>query len=126
MAIAVFFPVCVNTYTGASNIEKIYWDVAKNYGASQWVLFRRVILPGALPTIFAGLKIALAVAFIVLVASEFVATKTGIGYMIWNSWELLQVDIMFAGIVTIGLLGLVSSVIFEEVQRRVIPWKQDR
>ncbi len=126
VAIAVFFPVCVNTYTGASNIDKIYWDVAKNYGASQWVLFRRVILPGALPTIFAGLKIALAVAFIVLVASEFVATKTGIGYMIWNSWELLQVDIMFAGIVTIGLLGLISSVIFEEVQRRVIPWKQER
>ncbi len=126
VAIAVFFPVCVNTYTGAANIEKIYWDVAKNYGASQWVLFRRVILPGALPTIFAGLRIALAVAFIVLVASEFVATKSGLGYMIWNSWELLQVDIMFAGIVTIGLLGLVTSVIFEEVQRRVIPWKQER
>lgn len=126
VAIAVFFPVCVNTFTGAANIEKIYWDVAKNYGASQWVLFRRVILPGALPTIFAGLRIALAVAFIVLVASEFVATKTGIGYMIWNSWELLQVDIMFAGIVTIGLLGLASSLIFEEIQRRVIPWKQER
>lgn len=126
VAIAVFFPVCVNTYTGAANIEQIYWDVGRNYGASQWVMFRRVILPGALPTIFAGLRIALAVAFIVLVASEFVATKTGIGYMIWNSWELLQVDIMFAGIVTIGLLGLVTSLIFEEVQRRVIPWKQER
>ena len=126
VAIGVFFPVVVNTYVGAANIEKIYWDVGRNYGASQWVMFRRVILPGALPTVFAGLKIALAVAFIILVASEFVATKTGLGYMIWNSWELLQVDIMFAGIITIGLLGLISSVIFEAVQRRVIPWKQDR
>ena len=126
VAIGVFFPVCVNTYVGASNIERIYWDVGRNYGASQWVMFRRVVLPGALPTVFAGLKIALAVAFIILVASEFVATKTGIGYMIWNSWELLQVDIMFAGIVTIGLLGLISSVIFEWVERRVIPWKQER
>ena len=126
VAIGVFFPVVVNTYVGAANIEKIYWDVGRNYGASQWVMFRRVILPGALPTVFAGLKIALAVAFIILVASEFVATKTGLGYMIWNSWELLQVDIMFAGIVTIGLLGLVSSVIFEAVERRVIPWKQER
>jgi ABC-type nitrate/sulfonate/bicarbonate transport system permease component len=123
---AVFFPVCVNTFAGAANIEKIYWDVGKNYGASSWTMFRRVIFPGALPMIFAGLKIALAVAFIILVASEFVATKTGIGYMIWNSWELLQVDIMFAGIVTIGLLGLVSSVLFEAVERRVIPWKQER
>jgi ABC-type nitrate/sulfonate/bicarbonate transport system permease component len=126
VSIAVFFPVCVNTFVGASNIEKIYWDVARNYGASRWILFRRVVLPGALPTIFAGLRIALAVAFIVLVASEFVATKSGLGYMIWNSWELLQVDIMFAGIVTIGVLGLITSVLFEEVQRRVIPWKQDR
>ena len=126
VAIAVFFPVCVNTFVGAANIDKIYWDVSRNYGASQWVMFRRVVLPGALPTIFAGLRIALAVAFIVLVASEFVATKSGLGYMIWNSWELLQVDIMFAGIVTIGLLGLVSSMLFEEIQRRVIPWKQER
>ena len=126
VAIGVFFPVCVNTFAGASNIEKIYWDVGKNYGASSWVMFRRVVFPGALPMIFAGLKIALAVAFIILVASEFVATKTGIGYMIWNSWELLQVDIMFAGIVTIGLLGLISSVIFEMVEARVIPWKQER
>jgi NitT/TauT family transport system permease protein len=125
VAIAVFFPVVVNTYTGASNIEKIYWDVARNYGASQTVLFTRIVFFGALPTIFAGLRIALAVSFIVLVASEFVASKVGIGYMIWNSWELLQVDIMFVGIVTIGVLGLITSVLFQEVERKVIPWKAE-
>src|SRR5262249_10872636 len=105
VAIAVFFPVMVNTYVGAANIEKIYWDVAKNYGASQTVMFTRIVFFGALPMIFAGLRIALAVSFIVLVAAEFVATKSGIGYLIWNSWELLQVDVMFVGIVTIGVLG---------------------
>ncbi len=92
VAIAVFFPVIVNTYVGAANIDKIYWDVARNYGASQMVMFTRIVFFGALPTIFAGLRIALAVSFIVLVASEFVATKSGIGYLIWNSWELLQVE----------------------------------
>ena len=100
VAIAVFFPVIVNTYVGAANIDKIYWDVAKNYGASQMVMF-------------------------VLVASEFVATKSGIGYLIWNSWELLQVDIMFVGIVTIGILGLITSVLFQEVERWAIPWKAE-
>jgi ABC-type nitrate/sulfonate/bicarbonate transport system permease component len=125
VAIAVFFPVVVNTYTGASNIEKIYWDVARNYGASQAVLFTRIVFFGALPTIFAGLRIALAVSFIVLVASEFVASKTGIGYLIWNSWELLQVDTMFVGIVTVGILGLITSVLFQEVERKVIPWKAE-
>jgi ABC-type nitrate/sulfonate/bicarbonate transport system permease component len=125
VAIAVFFPVIVNTYAGASNIEKIYWDVAKNYGASQWVMFTRIVFFGALPMIFAGLRIALAVSFIVLVAAEFVATKSGLGYLIWNSWELLQVDIMFVGIVTVGILGLITSALFQEIERKVIPWKAE-
>jgi NitT/TauT family transport system permease protein len=124
VAIAVFSPVVVNTYVGATNIERIYWDVAKNYGASRAVLFGRVVFFGALPTMFAGLRIALAVSFVVLVASEFVATKSGIGYLIWNSWELLQVDVMFVGIVTIGILGLITSVLFAEIERKSIPWKQ--
>ena len=125
VAIAVFFPVTVNTYTGAANIEKIYWDVARNYGASQTVMFTRIVFFGALPTIFAGLRIALAVSFIVLVAAEFVATKSGIGYLIWNSWELLEVTTMFCGIVTIGLLGLITSAMFQELERKVIPWKAE-
>jgi ABC-type nitrate/sulfonate/bicarbonate transport system permease component len=125
VAIAVFFPVIVNTYAGASNIEKIYWDVARNYGANQWVMFTRIVFFGALPMIFAGLRIALAVSFIVLVAAEFVATKSGLGYLIWNSWELLQVDIMFVGIVTIGMLGLITSALFQEIERKVIPWKAE-
>jgi len=125
VAIAVFFPVIVNTYVGAANIDKIYWDVARNYGASQTVMFSRIVFFGALPMIFAGLRIALAVSFIVLVAAEFVATKAGIGYLIWNSWELLQVDVMFVGIVTIGILGLISSALFQEIERKVIPWKAE-
>jgi NitT/TauT family transport system permease protein len=125
VAIAVFFPVIVNTYVGAANIEKIYWDVARNYGASQTVMFTRIVFFGALPTIFAGLRIALAVSFIVLVAAEFVATKSGLGYLIWNSWELLEVTTMFCGIVTIGLLGLLTSALFQELERKVIPWKAE-
>ena len=125
VAIAVFFPVIINTYSGASNIEKIYWDVARNYGASQQVMFRRIVFFGALPMIFAGLRISLAVSFIVLVAAEFVATKSGIGYLIWNSWELLQVDIMFVGIVTVGVLGLIATVCLQEIERKVIPWKAE-
>jgi ABC-type nitrate/sulfonate/bicarbonate transport system permease component len=125
VAIAVFFPVIVNTYAGAANIDKIYWDVARNFGASQTVLFTRVVLFGALPMIFAGLRIALAVSFIVLVAAEFVASKNGIGYLIWNSWELLQVDTMFVGIVAIGILGLITSAVFQEIERKVIPWKAE-
>lgn len=123
VAIAVFFPVIVNTYAGAANIEKLYWDVAKNYGASSYVMFTRIVFFGALPLIFAGLKIALAVSIVVLVAAEFVASKSGLGYLIWNSWELLQVDYMFVGVVMIGIIGLLSSVLFQELENLAIPWK---
>jgi ABC-type nitrate/sulfonate/bicarbonate transport system permease component len=124
VALAVFFPVIVNTYAGAANIDRIYWDVAKNYGASNYVMFTRVVFFGALPLIFAGLRIAVAVSFIVLVAAEFVASKVGIGYLIWNSWELLQVDYMFVGIVVIGIIGLVTSAALQEIERKCVPWKQ--
>ena len=125
VAIAAFFPVIINTYAGAANIEKIYWDVAKNFGASQTVMFTRIVFFGALPMVFAGLRIALAVSFIVLVAAEFVASKTGIGYLIWNSWELLQVDYMFVGIIVIGILGLITAVLFQEIERKLVPWKAE-
>ncbi len=124
VAIGVFFPVIVNTYAGAATIDKIYWDVARNYGASNYVMLTRVVFFGALPLIFAGLRIAVAVAFIVLVAAEFVASKLGIGYLIWNSWELLQVDTMFVGIVMIGIIGLVTSAALQEIERKCVPWKQ--
>ena len=123
VAIGAFFPVVVNTYTGAANIEPIYLDVARNYGASRFVMFSRIVFFGALPMTFAGLRVALAISFIVVVAAEFVAAKSGIGYLIWSSWELLKVDAMFVGIVTIGLLGVVTSTIFREIERLVIPWK---
>ncbi len=125
VAIGAFFPVVVNAYAGAANIEPIYIDVARNYGASRIVMFGRIVLFGALPMIFAGLRTALAISFIVVVAAEFVAAKSGIGYLIWSSWQLLEVDTMFVGIVTVGLLGVVTSTIFREIERAVLPWKAD-
>jgi NitT/TauT family transport system permease protein len=125
VAIGAFFPVVINTYTGAANIEPIYIDVARNYGASRLVMFSRIVFFGALPMTFAGLRTALAISFLVVVAAEFVAAKSGIGYLIWSSWQLLQVDAMFVGIVTIGVLGVVTSTIFREIERAVLPWRPD-
>ena len=125
VAIGAFFPVVINTYTGAANIEPIYIDVARNYGASRLGMFTRIVFFGALPTTFAGLRTALAISFLVVVAAEFVAAKSGIGYLIWSSWQLLQVDAMFVGIVTIGVLGVVTSTIFREIERAVLPWRPD-
>src|SRR5262245_32498579 len=125
VATAVFFPVVVNTYAGAANIDKIYWDVAKNYGASSYILFTRVVFFGALPMIFAGLKRALAGAFGVLVAGASVAAESALGDRISKWWGRLQVDYVSAGIVVVGGLGLISAVLFQDLEIVVIAWKAD-
>jgi ABC-type nitrate/sulfonate/bicarbonate transport system permease component len=124
VAIATFFPVLISTYAGAANIEKIYLDAAKNFGADSSMMFREVIFFGALPQIFAGLRLALGTSFLVIVAAEFVSADTGIGQLIWSSWQVLQVDRMFVGIVLIGVLGVISTAILQEIEVRLLPWRR--
>ena len=126
IAIAVIFLVLINTMVGVLTLDPIYFDVAKNYGANWSKLFRRVILPGALPLIFAGLRLGLGVSLIVIVAAEFVAAKSGIGYLIWTSWETLIVENMFVGIIVITVLGIVTTRLLHEVEMLIIPWKRER
>jgi ABC-type nitrate/sulfonate/bicarbonate transport system permease component len=125
VAIAVFFLVLINTLLGVREIDKIYLDVARNFKAPKLKFFRRVILPGAMPAIFAGLRLSLGVALIVLVAAEFVAASAGIGYLIWASWETLQIENMFVGIIVITVLGVLSTFLLKELERYLIPWKRN-
>src|SRR5882757_6169569 len=123
VAISVLFLTIINTTVGVMQLDRIYFDVAKNYGTPWHKLFLRVILPGALPTIFAGLRISLGVSLVVLVSAEFVATRSGIGYLIWTSWETLVVENMFVGIIVITILGVLSTFLLHELERRLIPWR---
>jgi NitT/TauT family transport system permease protein len=126
VAISVVLLTIINTVAGVMNIERIYFDVARNYNAPWHRLFLRVIIPGALPTIFAGLKISLGFSLIVLVSAEFVASKAGIGFLIWSSWETLLVERMFVGIIVITILGVISSFLLREFERYLIPWRRDQ
>lgn len=126
IAVAVVYLVLINTMVGVMTIDPVYFDVAKNYGAPWPKLFTRVIIPGALPLIFAGLRLGLGVSLIVIVAAEFVAAKSGIGYLIWISWETLVIENMFVGIIVITVLGVVTTFILREIERAVIPWRRER
>ena len=77
---------------GVMNIDKIYLDVGRNFGANRWQFFKTIAVPGAMPAIFTGFQLSLGVALIVIVATEFVGAKTGIGYLIWQSWQTFSVD----------------------------------
>ena len=126
IAIAVVYLVLINTMVGVLTIDRVYFDVAKSYNAPWRKLFTRVIIPGAAPMIFAGLRLSLGVLLIVIVSAEFVAAKAGIGYLIWSSWETLVIENMFVGIIVITVLGVVFTFLLNELERVLMPWRREQ
>lgn len=124
IAVAVVFLVLINTEAGVRNIERIYMDVGRNYGATRLMFFTDIALPGALPMIMAGLKLGMGVALIIIVSAEFVGARNGIGYLIWNSWNTFQVDRMYAGLMVIALLGFASALALGALERLLVPWQR--
>lgn len=123
IAIAVFFPVLINSMAGVMGIEQIYHDVGKNFGASRLNHYLTIALPGALPLVITGLRLAWGISLLMIVAAEFVAAKSGLGYLIWQSWQTFAVEQMYVGIVTISLLGYLSFVLLDEVAKLLLPWR---
>jgi NitT/TauT family transport system permease protein len=109
IAIGCFFLVLINSMAGVMNINKIYFEVAKNYGASKYKIFTKVVLRGSLPTIFTGLRLALGLSLILVVAAEMVSANKGLGAMIWLAWETLRTEKLYVGIITIAFLGLLFT-----------------
>lgn len=125
VAIAAFFLVVINTMTGVRDIDPVYLESGRNYGARRWQLFRHVIIPGALPVIFAGLRLALGTAIITTVAIEFVRAKQGAGYLILYYWEIMATEKMYAALVVVMILGVVLSYGLQWLERRIMPWKKE-
>ncbi len=126
VAIGVFFLVLLNTMAGVMNIDKIYFEVGRNYGARRFDALLTIAIPGALPLIFTGLRLAWGTALLLIVAAEFVSSRSGVGFLIWNAWQTFAVEEMYSGLLTISALGLVSFAIFDVIERRLVPWKPDR
>lgn len=122
IAIGCFFIVLINAMAGVKNINKVYFEVAKNYGASKKQLFTRVILPASLPMIFTGIRLALGMSLIVVVGVEFVSANYGIGALIWNAWETFEIEKLYVGIFLCALLGILFTVVLKRIEERVTPW----
>ncbi|HEV2172750.1 MAG TPA: ABC transporter permease, partial [Nitrospira sp.] len=125
VASGVIFVVSINTMGGVMNIDRIYIDVGRNFRADRLQFYRTVALPGALPAIFTGLQLSLGIALMTAIATEFVAAKSGIGYLIWNSWQTFSVEEMYCGLVVIAALGFMMQLLLDLLQRWVIPWKPE-
>jgi ABC-type nitrate/sulfonate/bicarbonate transport system permease component len=124
VAVGVFFPVAINATAGVREINKIYLDVGRNFRASRWNMFRTIALPGALPFIMTGIKLGVGMGLVLIAIAEMMGAKSGLGYMIWAAWETFSVEQMYVGLFVIAIIGFVVSLILNEIERRVVPWKR--
>jgi NitT/TauT family transport system permease protein len=122
IALGAFFPVLVNTIAGVRQVDGIYLRAALNLGATPWPLFTRVILPAATPYILSGVRIGIGTAFIVVIVSEMIAVNNGLGFRILEAREFMWSDKIIAGMLTIGLLGLLIDTGISRLNHYLLRW----
>lgn len=126
VAIGVFFPMLINAMAGVRQISPINFEVAENFGAGRLKVFTRVVLPGSMPLVLAGTRVALNMALLITIAIELVSARTGLGALIWNGWQTFRVENIYAGIVVISLMGIGISLGLKSLTARLVPWQPDR
>jgi NitT/TauT family transport system permease protein len=124
--IGSFFLVLMNTLHGVDSLAQIYHDVAKVYKINRRNFIFKIVIPGSLPSIFTGLKLAIGYSLVIVVAAEFSGADKGIGYLIWQSWETFSIKSMYAGIFVIGVLGFIFSYSLDLLERKMVPWKNKK
>jgi sulfonate transport system permease protein len=122
VSVGVFFPIYLNTFHGIRSVDKGLIEMARSYGLSGFVLYRQVILPGALPSILVGVRFSLGFMWVILIVAETISAQAGIGYMTMNAREFLQTDVVLVGILLYALLGKLADVLARGLERWWLPW----
>jgi len=122
VALGVFFPIYVNTQHGIRSVDPQLIEMGRTYGMSAWTLFWRVILPGALPSIFVGLRYGLGIMWLTLIVAETIAASSGIGYMAMQAREFLLVDVVVLSILIYALLGKLADSLARFLERTCLAW----
>ena len=126
--IASVFPMIVQTAAGVHTIERRYLRAAENFGVSRFTLFRRVIIPAVLPEIIVGMRITLGVAWLVVVAAEMIALRSGLGYLIMDSRNAgNRYDLVIAAMIIIGIIGLLLDGVTRLLEKlKSVRWRYGR
>jgi len=125
VAIGVFYPVAMNAMTGVRQINSIYLDVGHNFKASRFDIFRTIALPGAMPMIMTGIRLGVGMGLVLIAIAEMVGARSGLGFLIWNAWETFSVEQMYVGLFVIALIGFVLTVIVNEIEKILVPWRNE-
>lgn len=126
IALSTFFPMLINTVAGVRQISPIYLEVADNYGANLFQIFTRVTLPGSLPMVLAGLRLAFNTSLLITIAVELVAAQKGIGAMIWLAWETLRTEELYASLFVVVTMGIGFNWLLNYLTARLVPWQVER
>ena len=118
-----FFPILLNTIAGMAGVDPVLVRAARSLGASERQIFQQVYFKACLPAIFTGLAVGMGVAWVSLIAAEMISGQFGIGYFTWEAYSLVQYADIALGMITIGVLGLVSSLIIKVAGNLLMPWK---
>jgi sulfonate transport system permease protein len=122
VALGVFFPIYANTLHGVRSVDPQLIEMAKSYGMPRADLFFRVILPGALPSIFVGLRYALGIMWLTLIVAETIAAQSGIGYMAMQAREFMLIDVVVLSILIYALLGKLADIVARALERACLSW----
>jgi len=122
IAFFCLFPVLLNTIDGVRGIDPTLIDTARSYGVPRHERIRRLVLPGAMPQIMAGMRTSLSLAVITMVLAEYFSSTSGVGYVLLISKNTYQLGPMWAAIVLIGVLGYLLNVLFILAERRLLAW----
>lgn len=126
VGLATFFPMLISTMAGVHQISPIHFEVATNYQAGPMKMLTRVVLPGSLPMVLAGLRLAFNTALVVVIAVELLAAHRGLGAMIWSAWETMRTEELYVAIGVTAVIGILGSFVLGKIQRRVVPWQTER
>jgi sulfonate transport system permease protein len=122
VALGVFFPIYLNTLHGIRTVDPQLIEMGRTYGMTNTELFRRVIFPGALPSIFVGLRFALGIMWLTLIVAETIAASSGLGYMAMQAREFLQIDVVVLSILIYALLGKLADSSARALERLTLSW----
>lgn len=124
IGLGAFLTMTMQVHDGMRAIDPGYLELARTYGASGWLRWRRVYLPGVLPAIFTGARVSFGRSLVVAISAELVMGSPGLGSMIWLAWQTFSTERLYVSVAAAGLLGLVSQAVLRQAERRLLPWRE--
>ena len=124
VAFSVFFIVFFSALSGVEQVDRNFVEAARAFGADRIRLGATVLLPGAAPTVFSGMRVAMGFALIVIVGTEFLAANDGLGARVWTSYQIFDFTSMYAGIIAVTLLGVLLAWALLALEWLLVPWRR--